>query len=153
MMKISIFYATETGNSAILAEDMAEHLTERLANGQDVQVIDLASAKLNQLQKDALLLFVTATCGEGELPRAVRPFYDALISERPDLSGCRFAVFGLGDSCYADTYSAGGYLFEQALLALQAKKLLRRGLHDASGPELPDDAGRAWLDKVIQKAR
>ena len=147
-MKVSIFYATETGNAAVLADDMAAHLSA----SQDVEVVDLQTATLDQLNRDAILVFVTATCGEGELPRAVRPFYDALTSERPDLVGCRFAVFGLGDSSYADTYNAGGYLIERALLSLRAKKLTRRGMHNASSSDLPEEVGIAWLDKALEKA-
>ncbi|WP_430806924.1 flavodoxin domain-containing protein, partial [Burkholderia multivorans] len=48
-----------------------------------------------------------STYGDGEVPSSAREFYAQLQEGDVDLTGVRFAVFGMGDASYTKTYSRG----------------------------------------------
>ena len=62
------------------------------------------------------------------MPDNAKKLYDALCSEKPDLTGVRYGVFGLGDRTYAETFNFGGKRFDDILSQLGAE-LHRRALH------------------------
>lgn len=144
-MKIAIFFGTETGNAEMLAEDIAteleaEHETS-FANLADSAPDDLTGADLN--------VIVCSSYGDGELPASAKPFVERLAAQKPDLSGVRFAVFGLGDSEYADTYGFGSMKLTEALTAQGAVALGDRPVHDAASGDLPEDVAVPWLLQII----
>ncbi len=53
-----------------------------------------------------MVILITSTYGEGDLPDTAIPFFDALKQQKPDLPSREFAAFGLGDGSY-DTYNNG----------------------------------------------
>ncbi|WP_111357307.1 flavodoxin domain-containing protein, partial [Rhodoplanes elegans] len=147
-MTIVILYGTETGNAEMLAEDLAD----RLSADHHVKVVAMDGAGPSVFDTDALFLIVTSTYGDGELPASAKPFHAALAAARPSLAGKRFAVFGLGDSQYAETFNFGGRTFQELLESLGARAVAPRGLHDASGKELAEDVAGRWLDEVLVAA-
>lgn len=147
-MTIIILYGTETGNAEMLADD----LSYKLAGAHTVRVLNMDQADISIFDEDALFLIVTSTYGDGELPTSARPFHEQLSSARPDLSGKHFAVFGLGDSKYPDTFNFGGKHFEDLLTSLGARPIATRGMHDASGQELAEDMAERWLNEVLAAA-
>ena len=147
-MTIIILYGTETGNAEMLAEDIGD----QLAKDHDVRVIGMDRADIEVFQQDALFLIVTSTYGDGELPGTAKDFYAALAERKPDLNGKRFSVFGLGDSQYPDTFNFGGKTFQDMLLSLGARAIAGRGMHDASGEDLPEDLAERWLADVLAAA-
>ena len=136
-MSIRIFYGTESGNAELAADDVAAALDG------SVVVSDLAEVQVADLNLDNLHLIICSTYGDGELPASAQPFHDALTNERPDLSGLRYAIFGLGDSGY-DTYNHGSETLDSLLQELGATRLGEFGRHDASGADSPGDAAAAW---------
>ena len=62
------------------------------------------------------------------MPTSARPFHEALSSARPDLAGKRFAVFGLGDREYPETFNFGGKQVEELLLPLGGLCIAPRGV-------------------------
>lgn len=96
--KITIIYATETGNSQDLAERTAEKAEEA---GFEVETLDAADYDVNDLSSLECLVFFGSTWGEGEPPESSWDFHDALIEGDPiDCSNLKFAVVGLGDKEY-----------------------------------------------------
>lgn len=144
-MNISILYGTETGN----AENVAQELAQALAAEHAVQVLDLDDCELDALRAE-LSLVVLSTYGEGEFPRNAARFAEALDSARPDLSGVRYAVFGLGDSHYVQTFGRASERFDALLHSLGACRVAERHLHDASGQGFPEDAAQVWLEVVLE---
>src|SRR6478609_2063402 len=102
MSELQILFGTESGNSEMVAEEIAEVLG---AQGISATVRDLGDVTVDSLGTIPFIL-VSSTYNEGDLPASAEPFYEALAAERPDLSGFRFAAFGLGDSTY-ELYSKG----------------------------------------------
>lgn len=144
-MNIGIYYGSETGNSEMLCEDIETELGE----GYTCDIQSLADVDPAELDKDWFYLFVTSTYGNGDLPSTALPFEDALTDGKPDLTGLRFAIFGLGDQVFAETFNHGSKKLAEMLCALGADQVGERGLHDASGFEMPEDVALPWVQGIM----
>ncbi|WP_327743460.1 flavodoxin domain-containing protein [Streptomyces europaeiscabiei] len=145
MTVVHVLFGTESGNAEMVADDIAavfggqqfETVTAELT---DVEVSDLAAMKI--------AVFVTSTYGEGGLPETAAPFYDALMAERPDLTGVRFAAFGLGDSVY-ETFNNAIDTIRTALVELGAEQIGSTARHDAASTTPATDLAEAWARDLL----
>ncbi|WP_136442553.1 flavodoxin domain-containing protein [Pacificoceanicola onchidii] len=144
-MKIHFLYGTETGNSEILCDDMQDEL------GADVtsRISDMGTVDPADLDPEEFHIVVTSTYGNGDLPSTAVSFSDALAETKPDLSGIRFAIFGLGDMVFAETFAQGSKTLMEQLLACKAEQVGERGIFDASGADMPEDIGVPWLHGIL----
>lgn len=142
--KLTIAYATESGN----AELVAEELVRALASHANASTLDLATLKPEDLHSDTPMIVVTSSYDEGELPTGIRALHAQLVSQRPDLSPLRYALFGLGDNSY-EFYSRGADILDTTFQALGASRIGQIGRHDAGGRALSTDAATAWSQDVI----
>ncbi|GGF31385.1 flavodoxin domain-containing protein [Subtercola lobariae] len=143
-MNFVILYGTESGN----AETVADDLVDELSADNDVQSIDMTDVELDTLTADAFYLVVCSTHGDGGLPASAVPFAEVLDAEQPDLTGIRYAMFGLGDSSY-ETYSRGSERIDERLTALGATRVGDYGRHDASDGSLPNDTALEWVRNLV----
>ncbi|WP_417514538.1 flavodoxin domain-containing protein [Minwuia sp.] len=141
---IVILVGTMTGTAEMVAEDMQAAIEEAGDHDVDIRLMDDLDATAFD-DRDPVYLIVTSTYGQGEVPDNALDFFEALTEERPDLSGVRFGIFGLGDATYADTFNHGGERFEKVLKELGARQIGERHAHDASGTEMPEDTGVEWV--------
>lgn len=146
-MRIRILFGTESGNSEILAEDIQNELTKH-----DCSMSAIGQIEPSDLQHGSFYIIVTSTFGSGDLPGAAQPFFDKLERERPDLSHIKFAIFGLGDMVYAETFAKGSEILMNALITQGAVLIGDRETWDASSPELPEDIGLPWAKDVVARA-
>lgn len=144
-MRISILFGTESGNAEMTAEDLAD----ALGTEHEVEVLDMALVDPGELDLDTLHLIVCSTYGDGELPCGAYPFVRALNRHRPDLTGLRFAMFGLGDSTYQRTYSQGSEIVDRELAACGAVRVGEYGRHDAEEDGDPGECAQAWVTGVL----
>lgn len=144
-LPVTIVFGTESGGAELVAED----LRRRLDGRADIQVVDLSETDPHEIDPSRLHIVVCSTYGDGELPTSVRPFREALLEERPDLSDLPFAVFGMGDRSYSKTYSRGSELLAEALTQLGATRVGEYGRHDAGGPLDAVEAAGEWLEGVL----
>lgn len=144
-MRIVILYGTETGNAEMLSEDLAASLSPT----HDVSVHNMQDVTPAIFKEDALFLIVSSTYGEGELPASAKAFMASLESSRPSLADVRFAIFGLGDKQYFETFGFGSKAIAERLISLGARQISEREVHDASGPDLPEDHAARWLEGVF----
>jgi cytochrome P450/flavodoxin len=140
MTLIHVWYGTESGNAEMVGDEIVEILRgadidTHLSELTDVEVNDVANAKVAVL--------ITSTYGEGGLPATTEPFYDALVAARPDLSGLRFAAFGLGDSSY-ENYNNAIKTMSNLLVELGATQIGNVGRHDATTGLDPVDVATEW---------
>lgn len=147
-MQIAILYGTETGNAEMLAEDIAAHLDAE----HEASVSNLADFDPADFRPGVLHVIVCSTYGDGELPASAQPFAERMAAAQPDLSGIVFAVFGMGDSEYSETFNHGGKRMEEIMTAGGATMVGARVTHDASGDDLPDDLALPWIDEVLALA-
>ncbi|NRB03437.1 MAG: flavodoxin domain-containing protein [Rhodobacteraceae bacterium] len=144
-MKIALWFGTETGNAEMLCED----IEAELSGDHDVTLKDLSQASAAEMDPSVFYIFVTSTYGNGDLPTTAAPFCDALAADTPDLSGIRFAMFGLGDTVFAETFNNGSKVLAETLIKCKAQMIGERGLFDASSAELPEDVAMPWVESVI----
>lgn len=142
---MKIFFGTETGNAELVAEDIATELSER---GFQVECIDMANVEVEALCQEVFFIVVCSSYGDGELPHSAQPLFAALEEKSPDLTGCSFASFGLGDSFY-ETFNAGVKIIEDKLISLGATMIGTRGVHDASEGTIPTDQAIAWVEQEL----
>src|SRR5690606_7316325 len=100
--ELVVLFGTESGN----AETIADLLVTRLSGVLEVRASDLTDATIEDFRPENLVLIACSTHGEGDMPSSAKPFAALLDDERPDLTGARYAMFGLGDSSY-EFYSRG----------------------------------------------
>ncbi|MEO1364474.1 MAG: flavodoxin domain-containing protein [Pseudomonadota bacterium] len=144
-MNIGLYYGSETGNSEMLCED----IEAELGDGFTCDIQSLADVDPAALDPGWFYIFVTSTYGNGDLPSTALPFEEALTSGKPDLTGLRFAIFGLGDQVFAETFNHGSKKLTEMLVAQGAVQVGERGLHDASGFEMPEDIALPWAQGIM----
>jgi len=143
MTPIVILVGSMTGNAEFAAEDMQQILRDEYGRQVEFFLMDNLDATIFMPGK--VYLICTSTYGEGEVPENAQRLYRELCDGRPDLSGIRYAVFGLGDSNYRETFNFGGKRFDDILGTLGASRLGERGMHDARSCIAPEEFGRDWL--------
>ncbi|TQK71933.1 flavodoxin family protein [Nocardioides sp. SLBN-35] len=141
-MSIDVLYGTESGNAEMAAEEIVAALG-------DARAVDLHDLDPGDLVSSTVYLVLCSTYGDGELPASAQPFVEALHTQRPDLTGVRYAIFGLGDSSYAESYSLGGDQVAERLDALGAERFGEFGRHDASSSDDLVASAIAWAEAVL----
>lgn len=150
-MKINILVGTMTGTAQLCAQEI-----ELALDGDEVQVVTLLMDKLDPsvfADRAAVYLVCTSTYGQGDVPDNAKALYEALCTQKPDLSGVRYGVFGLGDRTYAETYNFGGKRFDDILTQLGAERIGERLTHDASSGTLPEEIALDWARQWVEKVR
>lgn len=142
---VRILFGTESGNTEMVAEDIAGALD---ALGLSSEVVSMDEIKSEELAESSLVIITTSTYGEGELPMTAAPFHDLLMAERPSLSSVRFAAFGLGDSTY-DTYNNAIDILVNDFVELGAVQIGSTGRHDASTAESYSSVAVEWATSTL----
>ena len=145
-MKISILVGTMTGTAQLCAQEM-----ELALDDGDNRVETLLMDRLDSsvFSRDGVFLICTSTYGQGDVPDNAKALYDDLRARRPNLSGVRYGVFGLGDRTYAETFNFGGKRFDDILAELGATRIGERHKHDASSGVLPEETALEWCQQWL----
>lgn len=146
-MKLGLYYGSETGNSEMLCED----IEAELGAGFECDIKSLSDVDPAALNAETFYIFVTSTYGNGDLPTLALPFEEALNTQQPDLSDIRFAMFGLGDMVFAETFNHGSQKLAEMLKARGATMIGERGIHDASSAEMPEDIALPWVNSILEQ--
>lgn len=144
---VLVLVGTQTGNSEVVADAIAEALGEL---GFAAHVLDMAEAYPELLADYRQLLAVTCTWSEGTFPDNAVDFAEALDAVRPDLTGVRFGVCGLGDRDYDPFYQTAAEHLVDLLRQSGAAEV--QPLHDIDGgPTAADVAGAvAWAVRCAE---
>lgn len=148
MTTATILFGTETGNSEMVADEISTALDPF---GVTCEVHSMADYPVGDLSEQQLVILITSTYGEGDLPDTAIPFFDALKESKPDLSATRFAAFGLGDSSY-ETYNNGIATLIEAVAGLGATQIGETGRHDADSGLDPCDIATSWANETFAAA-
>ncbi|WP_327110141.1 flavodoxin domain-containing protein [Nocardia sp. NBC_01730] len=139
-MRVVVLFGTEMGT----AETAADSIADELSSAHEVSVCDMTDFDVDDLDVHDFYIVVCSTYGDGDLPTGAEPFSDALDRRPPQLTGLRFAVFGLGDTVYGDTFNRGSEIIAQKLIACGAAQVGEHGRHDASTEVRAEDMAREW---------
>ena len=147
--KLLILVATMTGTALMAAEDIAEYCSE---NNIETNIIEIDNAEINILtEAKNPVLICSSTYGQGDVPDSAQEFYNKLKDLSPDLNHIRYALFGLGDMTYRDTFAYGGKKFADLLDSLNATKIGDPFYHDASDGTLPEEVAVDWFINNIKE--
>jgi MioC protein len=149
-LAITILVGTMTGTAQLCAQEM-----ELALDDGDTEVATLMMDGLDSsvFSRAGVFLICTSTYGQGDVPDNARALYEDLKARRPDLSGVRYGVFGLGDRTYAETFNFGGKRFDELLCELGAQRVGERHMHDASSGVLPEETALQWCQDWLGKVR
>lgn len=142
----TILVGTMTGTAELVAEEIGYALEQ---GGAKVTQLDMADATPAVFQRPGRFIICCSTYGSGDVPDNAQALYASLMTEKPDLSAVRYAVFGLGDHAYPETFGYGGKKFDAVLESLGATRLIATFVHDASGDALPEEACMDWLQPLL----
>jgi MioC protein len=149
MTVAAIIFGTETGNAEIVADEICEALA---THGISSTVKGMEKCAIESLAQERFVVLVTSTYGEGDLPETSKPFCDALVQDRPDLSSMRFAAFGLGDSTYENFNNAIATV-AGTVSKLGAVQIGVTARHDSASGLPTDDIVREWIEQVVAEYR
>lgn len=91
MPGVTLISASQTGNARRVAEALRDDL---LAANLNVTLVNAGDYKFKQIASEKLLVIVTSTRGEGELPEEAVALHKFLFSKKaPKLENTAFAVF------------------------------------------------------------
>lgn len=144
-MLITILFGTESGTAEFVSEDLAT----RLEDLGTVELSDMSDYSIENLSPESIYIIVCSTHGEGELPESAIPFFDALVENEPNIKGLRYAMFGLGDSSYEESYSQGSEKINVKLAELGGTRIGEYGRHDASAHEAASDVALEWVEGIV----
>jgi len=145
-MKINILVGTMTGTAQLCAQEMELALDD---GDNRVETLLMDQLDSSVFSRDGVFLICTSTYGQGDVPDNAKALYDDLRAKRPDLSGVRYGVFGLGDRTYAETFNFGGKRFDDILAELGATRIGERHKHDASSGVLPEETALEWCQQWL----
>lgn len=129
------------------AEYVAEHLGQLLEQ-QSYPVRLEHGAVFDDVCNEKLWLVVTSTHGAGELPDNLRPLFEQIQQDAPDLHSLRFAVVGLGNSDY-DTFCYAVNKVEEILSAQHAIKLCPSLKIDVTQVDDHEQCAEDWLPNLL----
>uniref|UniRef100_A0A1I7TWM0 NADPH--hemoprotein reductase n=1 Tax=Caenorhabditis tropicalis TaxID=1561998 RepID=A0A1I7TWM0_9PELO len=152
--QVLIMYGSQTGTAEEMSGRLAKDLTRYSKKAVVVDPEDIECEDLNRLNEieDALLVLCIATYGEGDPTDNAVTLVEYLNAGDCDLSGVRFAVFGLGNKTY-EHFNEIGKQMDQQLEKLGAKRIFQMGLGDDDA-NLEEDFmiwREAFLPKVAEE--
>jgi Sulfite reductase, alpha subunit (flavoprotein) len=142
-LKITILWASQTGNAEEAAGNCATQLKEL---GYVVQQINMDSYSFEKLSEEQLVICMASTFGAGDPPDNGESFWRALqASDIPPLTGLRYAVLAFGDSNY-EQFCGFGRNLDARFGQLGARRLIPRV--DCDTDYL--DQVQAWMAALVK---
>jgi len=144
MSKIGIFVGSVYGNAQHVAEEVNTMLSEQ---GLSSEVF--TEPTLDDLNQVSSMIFISSTTGQGDIPPNLEFFIQDLRDQLPLMELKSFAVAGLGDSSYGETYCGAGRQIFELLVELQGKPISPLLEVDACETLEPEVEVVAWAEKLL----
>ena len=146
---LNIYVATMTGTALMVADEIEDFCKTQNININIIEMDALEPKDLEHLNVPVLI--VSSTYGQGDVPDGSKNFYNNLKSSNMCLEHIKYAVFGLGDMTYKDTFAYGGKKFDHLFSELKANRIGEAFYHDASDGSLPEEEAVNWFKEKIFK--
>lgn len=144
---IQILFGTQTGNSELIAEEIAETLDDL---GERVEVTDMADAYPEMLEEVDRLIVCLCTWADGTFPDNAVHFWESLLEVEPDCSGMRYAIVALGDRLYDPYYQVAAYRLAERLEALGASRAVETYEIDGAVRPSHREEIREWANRFAK---
>ncbi|XP_071848148.1 NADPH--cytochrome P450 reductase-like [Apostichopus japonicus] len=128
---VVVFYGSQTGTAEEFAGRLAKDCQRYGMKGMAVDPEEVEMEDLPQLSEieNSMAIFCMATYGEGDPTDNSQEFYEWLQEGSVDLTGVKYAVFGLGNKTY-EHYNEMGVFVDKKLEVLGAERIFELGLGD-----------------------
>jgi flavodoxin len=146
MSNIGIFVGSVYGNAQNVAEDVQSMLT---AKGLDSKLYKDPSVA--DFQAASSVIVISSTTGQGDIPPNLEFFIEDLRQQFPLMANKPFAVAGLGDSSYGETYCGAGRQIFELLSELQGKPVADLLEVDACETLEPEVEVVKWLEELVSE--
>lgn len=146
MEKVNLVFGTVYGSAQFTAETLEKALTKLGYAARLWQPYEISQFTPPQ---NELLIVVTSTTGQGDLPDDIQPWYYHLKQTAPYLPELKYSVIALGDSSY-DTFCGAGKSVDELLTELGAKPVVARFEIDACETMEPEVEALKWLESWNQ---
>ncbi|QPG72800.1 hypothetical protein FOA43_000102 [Brettanomyces nanus] len=151
--KAIVLFGSQTGTAEDYAHKFAKEFQSRF--GIPTMCGDLADYDYDNFEKIPtqvpnfqMVIFLAATYGEGDPTDNAIDFFEYLENDCEDLSGLKFACFGLGNSTY-EFYNASGKKVVKVLQEKNAELIGELGLGD-DGKATTDEDYLSWKDSLFE---
>ena len=142
MMKITVLYGTETGNSELLAMDICKTGEQSGLECVNFGMDEIENSEFCDIEN---LLIVCSTWGDGEQPDNAIDLFDYVEGlGESDLENMKFSVLALGDTAF-DLFCEAGKEWDRILEEKGANRIYGRVDCDV---DYEDDA-EEWIENVI----
>lgn len=139
--RVLILYASETGTAEGFAQKAARQLQRYKA-----KVMALDEYNADTLAYEKLLLIITSTFGNGEIPGNGKKFLQCLKKQPTgSLEGLNYSVLGIGSTVY-EHFCAAGISVDKALAKAGANRIVP--LHKGDEIKGQADTFQQWLGLV-----
>ena len=146
---LNIYVATMTGTALMVADEIEDFCKSNNLDSKIYEMDDLEPDNLLNVNNPVLI--VSSTYGQGDVPDGSKNFYNNLKSSNINLEHINYAIFGLGDMTYKDTFAYGGKKFDHLFTELNAKRIGDPYYHVASDGSLPEEEAVNWFkDKIFK---
>ena len=146
MSKIGIFVGSVYGNAQHVAEEVQDMLSSK---GLSATVF--TDPSVADFQQASSVIVISSTTGQGDVPPNLEFFIHDLREQFPLMAGKPFAVAGLGDSSYGDSYCGAGVQIFELLSELQGTPLAPLLEVDACETLEPEVDVLAWLAPLTEQ--
>jgi sulfite reductase (NADPH) flavoprotein alpha-component len=149
MAQLPVIYASMSGNSEFLANQIADYLNEKHSIDAEARLADLLS--LEELSSMDFAVFVIPTWGRGEIPADAERLHDEIQhADGNPLTSLTFSLLAPGDKQYPD-YCQAGKTFAQSLEDAGATKAADILMLDGIPVEKYEDDVKQWVDGWVEK--
>ncbi|AZG73952.1 flavodoxin [Shewanella livingstonensis] len=141
MKMVNVVFGTVYGSAQFTAETVTKEIAKLGFTTKLWQPNELSGFVPPQ---DELLIVVSSTTGQGDIPEDITPWFNELKSNAPYLPLLQYSLIGLGDSSY-ETFCGAIKQFDELLTELGAKPLTERLDIDACETMEPEIEAKTWI--------
>ncbi|KKC99239.1 flavodoxin domain-containing protein [Photobacterium halotolerans] len=129
---------------------MANYISRKLDKyGYEAEVTE--SSSLENVKKSNLLLIMTATTGQGDIPQNITPFVDEIKESQEDLNDINYAIISFGDSGYGPTFCNSGRTIQSILENRNGNCVIPPFEIDTVEYLDPEEPINIWCENYIDK--
>lgn len=156
IVKGKVIYASQTGHAKALAEQLVGHLLDEKVS---VELVDPSAYEPEDLAQEKLVILVASTWDDGSAPPHASFLGRWLEESAADfrvgaqlLSGCKYAVFGIGSRIYGSSYNMVARSWDQYMEQLGATRILERGEGDEDEGYV-EHRFKEWTEELLRKLK
>lgn len=143
MKKVNLVFGTVYGSAQFVTETLFSALLEL---GYQAQIIAPDALHSFVPPQEELLILVSSTTGQGDLPDDIFPWFLQMQNAAPYLPKLKYAVIGLGDSSY-ETFCGAAKQLDALMQELGATAVVERLEIDACETMEPEVEALTWLQR------